>query len=461
MPSYKLSILKLDSKSGYHFKNNLLKAIREDWWDNFPKGLASFTIDQQALLSKLPQGSNIHEKEAACGEESQKASWLNISVPWRQAGEAVKICLDEIIKDKLCLVDWQNNEKLWSWNEFAYAAPCECSERANQFLASLQKADLHICNSLLVEERSNRRNNGNRKSYRAYSLVISSRKRHGLAMEERVKRIYALLQTELRKDEKLECRNKSFIIDADAYQIAFVVEGYNKNPSITAYMEEGKPVVKPLRRMNSKMAMRRARKLYGGTLKNSPVWRRLGLLDMVNRFPNPADRFVASVKIEEKLRYINMGIGYDSYGRSFSGSIWLYNISHDQDSCTNMKNMDYLYIGEEAFTFIYPFIVKYAGDDFDYSSRINTFHCSIINKIVYDMRELSFRILYYPYTDEVKNYLAKMDIRYIDGDSNKYNNTSCLAYKNRKRLFEFYNFICDWLENNMVYGERVINIAGV
>ena len=126
--------------------------------------------------------------------------------------------------------------------------------------------------------------------------VVTLKWSHHKSPEERVRAIYETLKNNLLYDEELLTNNRSFTIKGKEYEIVYCIETYKKNADRIWYIENEKVCTSLTRRMGIEVAFK--------WLKKNPDYRkviceRFYLDAMVKTYPNPADRFVASVNIEK------------------------------------------------------------------------------------------------------------------------------------------------------------------
>ena len=144
------------------------------------------------------------------------------------------------------------------------------------------------------------------------SCIVLVLNRHGrqdtVSLEERFLKLYGVLNESLIDDEHLECRNRDTLCVGKGYEISIVVEAYKKRPSLTVFMDSlGKVRVEALRRMCTRESVKRARALtedrrlmWNWNIAKSPFARYLDEPELVERFPNAADRLAFIAKRETK-----------------------------------------------------------------------------------------------------------------------------------------------------------------
>ena len=128
--------------------------------------------------------------------------------------------------------------------------------------------------------------------------IITLKWSYDKTVEERVQILYKTLKNNLFYNEELLTDNRCFTIKGKDYQIVYCIETYKKNADRIWYIEDGKVCTAFIRRMGIEVAFK--------WLKDNPEYRkaigeRMYLEAMTETYPNPADRFVASVNIEKQF----------------------------------------------------------------------------------------------------------------------------------------------------------------
>lgn len=384
------------------------------------------------------------------------------------------------------LVDlaWQHNLLPWDWNKCmpshrVWQAPQHCGiqfqrfrERCRSLLAALL-AQLAFCRHIRrVENNIAERTAG-------YVIVLQRRLSPSPPeLAEQVRHVRNILFAALAGDETLCCRYRAFWIESASYAISFTIEAYNKHPTLSAHMDGGEEecpercqnggiaVIEPLGRMSTSLAFRQLRELAGWQeYEHTPVWRRMGLRNMRCRYPNPADRLVASIKIEKRLRRIDLDLIYDAPNHVHGSVLVLQAIHSLAPSVAALAQADCLYISEESFAFIFPCIFPHAGDDFEYYSFLNVVGYGTWKKIVKSLRRIAQITLHAPLSPEWKKhykdcsaYILEKNAAYISDEEDER-----LYFLHRYRLYDFYKFIIEWLEahNLEETQDAAINIRGL
>lgn len=128
--------------------------------------------------------------------------------------------------------------------------------------------------------------------------VITLKRSYDKSVEERVQILYKTLKNNLLHNEELLTDNRCFTIKGKDYQIVYCIETYKNYADRIWYVENDKVCTSIIRRMGIEVAFK--------WLKENPesrktIGERMYLEAMSETYPNPADRFVASVNIEKQL----------------------------------------------------------------------------------------------------------------------------------------------------------------
>ncbi len=145
----------------------------------------------------------------------------------------------------------------------------------------------------------------NSKVHSCAVIVLRKYSKYNYSLEERLLRLRNKLQSALLFNEHLEFKNRSFICSGDGYEMSFIVEAYKKNSSITAFIDNNCNIhIEPLFRMPTSKSIKMAKSLAGmiwnWNISKSPFQNFLDEADLIDKYPNTADRFAFIVKREFK-----------------------------------------------------------------------------------------------------------------------------------------------------------------
>lgn len=144
-----------------------------------------------------------------------------------------------------------------------------------------------------------------------YAFVVTLKKDPGKSFTRRCEDFYHCLSEELEPGETLNTDNECFTIVGQRYHISFCLEGYKKRPDRVGYYAQGLTQTKLMRRMGCEEGFSWL-KQHGICLPT--ILDRMNFRELKQAYPNPADRFVASVKIQKwevgsrlDIRYCGIG----------------------------------------------------------------------------------------------------------------------------------------------------------
>ncbi len=144
-----------------------------------------------------------------------------------------------------------------------------------------------------------------------YAYIVTLRKAPDKSFSARCAAFYHCLNDQLRNDESLKTDNECFTIVGRWYSISFCLEGYKKHPNQMGYYAQGLPKAKLIKRMGCEEGFRWLEQ-EGENI--DAVLDRMNFRELKRAYPNPADRFVASVNIQKwesrnvlDIRYCGIG----------------------------------------------------------------------------------------------------------------------------------------------------------
>lgn len=186
------------------------------------------------------------------------------------------------------------------------------------------------------------------------SYVVTLRKIPATSFEERTLQFYNCLKDSLVEGEKLECKDKSFIISGTGYSITLCLEAYKKHPNMIGYIEDEMPQTALLHRMGCVNAFKWMEQC--SDIEQSDIMKRLHFFEMTDRYRNPGDRFVKSVVITKRQRKEFFGVRYSGFG--YYGGEILFNIvpkyTHHESHTISVLKIELC-----SASFILPFVSDY------------------------------------------------------------------------------------------------------
>ena len=141
-----------------------------------------------------------------------------------------------------------------------------------------------------------RLDDGSSKHERAYNVSLVKREKRPLT--EAVREFDACLRNCISKGNRIEYRDRMFVIHTDDAVFYICLEAYRKCADSGGYMEDGEPKTFLLHRMGVEQAIRKSRKEGWRDWKS--IREKTSDPELAEQFPNPADRFVACYKAYKK-----------------------------------------------------------------------------------------------------------------------------------------------------------------
>ena len=141
--------------------------------------------------------------------------------------------------------------------------------------------------------------------------VVTLRKDGQKPFYLRCEEFHDCLVSSLESGEELVCEKGYFRIVSRRYEIVLCLEGYKKQSDIIGWYENGRPRAEKAGRMGCEQGFRWVRDNL-----NLPerVFQRMNFREMIEKYPNPADRFVAAVKISKWEQKQDYGVSYRGIG---------------------------------------------------------------------------------------------------------------------------------------------------
>ena len=350
------------------------------------------------------------------------------------------------------------NDRDWDYIDTSQKGPKNkaCSERAVSFYNCIQKEMHPVWRIRKIYSSQNERDY-------AVTLKKAVEKK---AFSERVESFYNCLKNNLRKDEELLCKDRTFIISAKNYSLSFTLEGYKKHANMVGYYEDGRARQDILRRMSVEVA---SKWLNGcSTVQIEDIKERMNFREMVEKFPNPADRFVNSVRITKWLMKQIFSVRYSHLG--YYGSEILFHVIPDP-YFKDAESISVLKIGEESATYILPFI----NDIYPYFYKRyylteNHLPVQMWREITDRIKEAQRMIVHDTYSPELAKYIDCFDLFVLDKNddprirkwSENYSPVD-FVYDHRYEIAYLYEIFIQWSETQMdCYMDRkqMFNIEG-
>lgn len=281
------------------------------------------------------------------------------------------------------------------------------------------------------------------------SYVVTIKKDCNVSFKDRVIRFYTCIKNHLRDDEELLCSEKCYKIQGSGYTITYVLEGYKKHPNQIGYVEDKKITVALLERMGVEEAYHWLDSCSDE--EKDDVFARMKFLEMQRKYPNPAERFIASVNISKWQQKQIFDIRYSSIG--YYGSEILFHIVPDTFYHDESSNISVLKIEEESASFILPFISDVYPNIYDrYYATENHISFEMWERIIYRLKKAKEMILNDTFNPDLKPYIRKFNLFVLaDHEEPNYwikinNNEVQFLYDHRYEVGHLYDVFIRWSE---------------
>lgn len=393
-----------------------------------------------------------------------KTEYLKISMPLESAREIMPKLILLAAEYGPAILDITNNCKIIYKNIFD-DSPIKFKKRKNELINAIQHEQelkpLFMSRKIIISE-----GDWNNTAY-----VLIFKKNEKVSFLNRTQAFHSFLKKIINDEEKLECRNHCFTVISlkNKYEISFSLEGYKKNADITGYVDEkGLAKTENPKRISIYKAFRELKKFNCD--ERIDIMSRLSLPEMIYKYPNPADRFAASLNIAKKIRRMPFDISLS--GQRFGGSyLTLYKAKASIiDEAPEETSM--LCIEESSFSYLLPIIKKECPQIID-TYYTETFISSFTwKKIIARIENTKKMLLSNNRCDEMLEIAKDFSLIKFDKNEteehffNSYlrleDNGMDYFYKHRHKICEFYDFVLQWLKTQLddEYFDIIISIMG-
>ena len=292
------------------------------------------------------------------------------------------------------------------------------------------------------------------------TYVVTLKKDPKVSFEDRVSAFYQCLSNNLADDEELRCEDRCYKIVGQWYQITYTLEGYRKHANRIGYKSS---CTELLNRMSTEEAYAWM-KVCSDTEVND-IFARMNFTEMVHAYPNPADRFAASVNITKWQRKQIFDIRYSGIG--YYGSEILFHIVPDSFYRDGM-NISVLKIEEESASFILPFVEDIYQDIYTNYYEENHLSLEMWERIINRLEKAKQLILHETFSSKLDPYVNRFNLFVLAHSDADYemvrNNERLFLFEHRYDVVYLYDVFIHWskaqLEHYRWSGERMFNIQG-
>lgn len=290
--------------------------------------------------------------------------------------------------------------------------------------------------------------------------VVTLRKDPKISFEDRVRAFYRCLSNNLANNEELRCEDRCYKVIGQCYQITYTLEGYRKHANQIGYKSHCTCLLK---RMSTDEALCWVKNCSDREVTD--IFQRMNFTEMVHAYPNPADRFVASVNITKWQRKQVFDIRYSGIG--YYGSEILFHVMPDsfyQDGA----NISVLKIEEESASFILPFVEDIYQDIYTNYYGENHLSMEMWDRIINRLKKAKQLILHDTFSSNLDSYVNRFNLFVLAHSNADYemvrNNERLFLFEHRYDVAYLYDVFIRWskaqLDHYRWSGERMFNIQG-
>lgn len=290
--------------------------------------------------------------------------------------------------------------------------------------------------------------------------VVTIRKSKDASFMERVQDFYRCLSESLSENEELCCEDYCYKIIGKGYQITYTFEGYKRNADQIGYNDG---CTKFLNRMSTEKAFKWLENCSDTEV--SDIFSRMDFKEMKHAYPNPADRFVASVNITKWQRKQIFSIYYSGIG--YYGSEILFHIVPDW-YYKDEGEISVLKIEEESASFILPFVNDIYPDFYQhYYLDENHLSMEMWERIISRIKEAKEMILHDTFNSKLIPYIKRFNLFALAQSDSEYEmirtDEQKFLHEHRYDVAELYDVFIRWSEaqlNFYWFDGRLFNIQG-
>lgn len=277
-----------------------------------------------------------------------------------------------------------------------------------------------------------------------------------------------VLRSALSGNEVLYCRDGCFVVESrsDGYKIRFVIEGSGKSAQYTGWIECGKVRLEMLRRMCLYQALPAIMK--SGRREEAYVRSRLYFGEnFETRGParNPADRFVDSYKISQRLKKSGLDIIYGRHPNRHGSEFLFYVDDEHEQGWDSWKASSFFGMTEEqaapllaVFESVIPYYYEYYYEKFHFRKEEAI---EILERVKIVRRQI-IDDPFCPELGKITQRLLNSDFawRYPDGKrASRFDGEEKreILQQNRFRITELLDFFSWWLSEQRNNPKRQFN----
>ncbi len=373
----------------------------------------------------------------------QKVDYLSVSTSY-EAVRSVLLALYAIAAEReLVLYDAELRRGIFPANLYdrAYVT---MRNRAAQLNAKLQQMRDFIWSLRKLYA-------ANGKYGKTCAYTVALRKNRDCTAEQSVRRVYLCLREAL-DGETLICANRCLTVRGEGYEIVYCIEVYKDNADKIGYIVDGGEArMDLLGRMPCAKAFEWLRR---NGYASGDVEKRMCFTEMVQAYPNPADRFVHSVMISKALQKEKFDIRYSAHGQCGAEILFCavpYGYAEEAAEVSVLK------IGEESASFILPAVREfYPYMDARYYLTKNYIPWEMMSDILGKLKDVKEMLLHDTESETLLPYIRAFDLLWLAMQSGEAADDAALrrvrdnpvsfVRAHRYEIAHFYDLFIAWAE---------------
>lgn len=446
---YKLFLYKTDiitgNANGIWFVNKTLKEGSLRGWERYGTENYMLKYDAEKVKNDIEMrlGDTVKDscKIYVISSPKKKIKYICLVASYEKAKSVVSAVLGVAVENELVMYDAVKG-KTFHYNDMLDTHLVSMRQRIGVINKAIQKSV-----KPLFRIRKLGCYDGKINKFADY--VVTLQKSKGVSLEKRVKDFYRLLKSLLLKNEKLITENRCFTIAGDYYKISYTIESYKKKADKIGYITNNKPCVELMHRMSCETAFEWAKDNkekrydnYGYCMYKS---------EMVEKFPNPADRFVEGINIRKQIKKDIFSYTYCAYyGGGVSFSVVL------QDDIYEEEEISYIVIDEYEVSPLlivikefYPYLNKrfYRND--------NHLPAEMMMDIVEKMKTIRDLIVNDTFSEKLRPYIDKNCFYFLARGCDEYNrklfndNWMEFLHSHRYEAARIYDVFIEWAQSQL------------
>ena len=289
--------------------------------------------------------------------------------------------------------------------------------------------------------------------YKTSCCVVTIKKSPKKAFVDRVRDFCDCLKRNLNNQEKLTYKDRAFTVSGEDYSIMFVLEGYKKHSNMIGCWEDGEAKAELIGRMSVEEAYKWLKDCPYGDRKE--VFSRMSFTEMVEAFPNPADRIVGSVHITKWQKRQVFTVHYGDIENN-DLDILFHRVPDPRDY--DPETISGLKLREGTATYILPFFKDvYPYFYKRYHNIPNHIPPEAVREVVERLKKAKKMIVKDTFNPELEKYIKSFNVGTLEKglDSKTWremnDNITDFAYKHRYEIAYLYEIFIQWAEKQLEY----------